>query len=52
MFFNPVVRGIDVGGRQRKTVEYAPNINDMLSEFFETADRDRLCFMKYQIEAR
>ncbi|MBL8818803.1 MAG: hypothetical protein JNL58_22430 [Planctomyces sp.] len=59
LMLSPGMPGIDldkpitiVGGRQRKTIDYAPKIGDMLTEFYETADRDRLCFMKHQIDAK
>lgn len=37
-------------GREKLSVDYAPSINHMLEEFYETADRTRLCYQKMHID--
>ena len=54
---NPAMPGIDVqkpivvlSGRHRETINYKPDIQHMLEVFRETGDRDRLCFMQFDVK--
>lgn len=59
LHLSPGMPGIDldktitvVVGGKRKTVDYDPQISDMLTELYESGDRDRLTFMKVPVEPR
>ena len=39
-------------GRERRTVDYSPQIKDMLEELYQTGERKRLCFMKIRLDDR
>ena len=39
-------------GRERRSVDYSPQIKDMLEELYQTGERQRLCFMKVRLDER
>jgi hypothetical protein len=53
LHLNPALPGLDLqqpitilSGRQRRTVNYNPDIAHMLEVFRQSGDRDRLCYMR------
>lgn len=39
-------------GRERRTVNYSPQISDLLDELWQTGERKRLCLMKVMLPSR